>query len=282
MSDDVLFVAVGSAGALFGLWRVVAGRLAGSTGNRLLGVVAIGLVGSLLWGGVQSVVDGGGFLDHRADVAAGALLFVVMALPLWGLFDERILARVGEVGIASVGLAAGYRLADRVGPAIGLTIAVASILVAALGAGAPGGGLRRLIGYAWFLAGAVVLAITEAEGALDPLVEDVIEVRPGAVFAAFGALVWLAFHGAFAAKFVLIAFTCVRRRGRELAYAFSDRVVLPAHTSVPIAAALLAFEGAVLLSDHVSDWADDTVVVAVVIFALPLVERLAARASTAA
>ncbi len=271
MSDDVLFVAAGSAGTLFGLWRLMAGRLPAHVWSRVLAVVGLVLFGSLAVGGVQSVLDGGGFADHRADLGAGALLLVVMGMPLWGFVDERLLARVGEVSVASVGLAAGYQVAEEVDRSAGLVIATLSLAVAWSTARSVRGGWR-LAGYGWFLAATVVLAVVEADGSLEPLTSEIVEVEPGPVFAGFAAMLWLSFHAVFATKFVLILATCARREGRALATRFAERVVVRrAHGSGAVV--LLAVEAAVLVSDAAYDWANNLVVVAVVIFALPLAEE---------
>lgn len=277
MSDDVLFIAVGSAGTLFGLWRVMTGRLAPRTMVQVLVVVGAGLSGALLVGGAASVADGNGFLDHRADLGATVLLFVVMGMPLWGLLDERLLARVSELGIASIGVAAAYQVADHAGEPAALAVAVASVVVGVIVARSDAG-VVRLFGYGWFLAAAVVLAIAEADGALGPVTDEIVEVSIAPTFAAFAVLVWLSFHGVFATKFALVAFTCIRRKGRGLAYDFANRVVVPAQTPLAVGAAVLAVESGLLLSDHLTDWASNDVLVAVMVFALPLVERLATSA----
>lgn len=275
MSDDVVFVAVASAGTLFGLWRVMAGRLAYRTALQVLIIIGIGLAGSLTVGGVQSLAEGGGFLDHRADLAAGILLLVVMGMPLWGLFDERILARVSELGAASVGFATAYQLADRVGEAVAVGVALASVVIAVFVARS-GRGMVRIVGYGWFLGCTVVLAVIEADGALDPVVNEIVDVRVGPTFAAFAVLLWLSFHGVFASKYALVVFSCVSATGRRLAFDFADRLIVPGGTSLATGAIVLGAEGALLLSDHLADWASNDVLVAVMIFALPIVEGLAA------
>ena len=273
MSDDVLFMVAASVGTIFGLWRVMVGRLRVRTWSRILGVLSVGLLGSLVVGGVQSVIDGGGFLDHRADLAAGLLLLVVMGMPLWGLVDERILARIGELGIASVGLAAGYQAADSIDRLLGVTVAVLSLALA-FGVARSGPGWR-LAGYGRFLAATVVLAVLEADGALEPLTSEIVDVDAPEVFAGFAAVIWLSFHAVFATKFVLIVATCVRPKGRSLALGFAQRVVTPGPSSIVTATGLLGLEAMVLASDIAFDWANNIVVVAVVIFVLPLAERLA-------
>ena len=275
MSDDVLFIAVASAGVLFGLWRVAAYRLPSSRMMQLLVTVGIVLVGALALDGIDAVSEGRGFLDHRADLGAGVLLFVVMSVPLWGLFDERVLARVSALGIASIGLAAAYQLADRIGEA-GAGIATITSLAAAVAVARSSAGSVRLFGYGWFLAATVGLAIAEADGALGPVTEEIVNVSAGPTFAAFAVLIWLSFHGAFAAKFALIVFTCTRAKGRELAFDFADRMIVPATTPIAVGAVVLGVEVALLASDHIVDWASNDVLVALMVFALPIVERLAA------
>lgn len=277
MSDDVLFIAAGSAGALFGLWRIVSGRIPERDALGLLALIGAALLGGLVYDGVTSISAGGSFLDHRADTGAFVLLGIVMIMPLWGFFDERILARVSEVGVASIGLTTAYQLTDRTGSVVAVAVVFASIVLAFQLVRSNHRGLLRLFAYGWFLTGAVVLAIVEADGALDPLGSEITDVAAGPIFAAFAALLWLSFHGVFAAKFSLIAFTTHRRRGRYLALDFADRVVVRANTSVATSAALLGVEGSLLLSDHLTDWASNDVLVAIMIFAMPVAERLSAR-----
>ncbi len=243
MSDDVLFIAAGSAGALFGLWRVVSGRIPERDALGLLGLIGAALLGGLIYDGITSIADGGAFLDHRADSGAFVLLGVVMTLPLWGFFDERILARVSEIGVASIGLTTACQLADHSGAAVAVLVVVGSVLLSLAVARSPESGVLRLFAYGWFLAGAVVLAIVEASEVLDPLRSEITDVSAGPTFAAFAALLWLSFHGVFAAKFSLIVFTCHRRRGRGLAFDFAERVVARSHTRLIPAVALLGLEG---------------------------------------
>lgn len=280
MGDDVIFVAAGSAGAMLGLWRVVGNRL-GTRGT--VGLIGLGLsatIGALVLGGLSNVGDPGGFFDHRADLGATVLLFIVMVLPLWGLFDEAVLARVGEVGVASMGFAVAYRVAPDIGESSAITIAALSVVFVPLLRGPKGDGGHRLLAYGWFLAGAVVLAAVELGDAVEPLTTDSnSDLGVGTTFVSFAALVWLAFHGLFAAKYLLIVFTCHRRRGRTLAVDFAHRVIVSGSSSLAGMALVLGIEAILLITDHSVDWASDTVITAVVVLLMPNLDRIGSSSS---
>lgn len=272
MSDDVLFLLTGGFGALFGLWRVVDGALARTSVHRLIGIAVAALVGAILVDGFGALSDGRGFFDHYSDFGILVLLFIVMVVPLWGLFDERILARTGEVGIVVLGLTAAARLASSGGWTTAGAVALVSIGLAAILLRNRAGDVTRLVAYGWFLLCVVLLAVLEGDNAVALINDDIVEVAAAPTFAAFAALMWLAFHSVFASKFVLIALTCVRARGRPLAYDFGARMVVPSTTS-RLASAIAVGSVVVLLgSDLVFDWAVDGVLVAAVIFLFPVVE----------
>ncbi len=274
MGDDVVFVAVGCAGALLGLWRVVWRRLSLRDTIVLMAVGGSASIGALVVGGLGNIGEPGGFFDHRADLGATVLLVMVMLVPVWGLLDEAVLTRVGDLGIVSMGFAVAYRTAPDIGDRPALLIAGMSILFVPALARTTDAKNTRLKAYGWFLTGAVVLAAVELGEVVEPLTStDSAANGVTETFVAFAALVWLAFHGFFAAKYVLILFTCHRHRGRELARAFARRVVVPASVSRPVMLATLTAEAAILYSDHRWDWASDTVVTALVVLAIPSLDR---------
>ena len=277
MSDDVVFLLAGGFGALFGLWRVVDGALARTSVFRLIGIAGAALVGAILFDGFGALSDGRDFFDHYSDFGILVLLFIVMVVPLWGLFDERILARTGEVGIVVLGFTAAAQLASSGGWVPALGVALISVGLATVLLRKRVGDLTRLVAYGWFLLCVVLLAVLAGDNALALINDDIVEVSAAPTFAAFAALMWLAFHSVFASKFVLIALTCVRTRGRRLAYDFGARMVVPSTTSRLASAAAVGVVAVLLGSDLLVGWAPDGVLVAVVIFTFPLVEATADR-----
>ncbi len=174
----------------------------------------------------------------------------------------------------SMGFAVAYRTAPDIGDRPAIAIAIASLLFLPALARTTDERNTRLKAYGWFLTGAVILAIIELGEVIDPLTSsDSGSVGVVETFVAFAALMWLAFHGFFAAKYVLIIFTCHRRRGRELARSFGRRVVVPAASPWPVMLAALAAEAGLLYSDHRWDWGSDTVVSALVVLAIPSLDR---------
>jgi len=264
---------------MFGLWRVVAGGLASATVVRLLAIAGSALVGAIVLDGVGALVDGRNFFDHYSDSGIIVLLFIMMVLPLWGLFDERLLSQVGELGIAVLGLTAAAQVADRGAWVAAAGVAVGSTVVAALVFFRRGGVAMPVIGYGCFLINTVVLAVLEGDHALALLNDDVVEVEVVSTLMGFAALMWLAFHSVFASKFVLIALTCLRVRGRQLACEFGARMVTPSAASPMGALGVVVASSILLGTDLVFDWASDGLLVAAMIFVLPIIEATADRAS---
>ncbi|MCP5028077.1 MAG: hypothetical protein GY929_17515 [Actinomycetia bacterium] len=276
MSDDVVFLLAGGIGTMLGLWQVVNPRYRADQVGRLLAVVGALLVGALLWDSVKSVARGQGFLDHRADSGAFVLLGLVMILPIWGLFDERLLARVSGLAVVSIGLAVAHRTVDDIGEAPALALAVGSISFLWLLRNPSG--IARMAGYGWFLAAATVLAGVEMNALSGPLGEIGSDYPSlGSTVLALAALTWLTFHGWFAVKYLLIVITCVRRAGRDLAVAFSERVVHPMGAGPGLAAGIVGVETGLLLMDHQWDWASDRVITAVLVLVIPVIEQFAGR-----
>lgn len=272
MSDDVIFLLAGGFGALFGLWRVVAGALARRSVFRLIAIGSAALVGAILADGFRALADGRDFFDHYSDFGILVLLFIVMVVPLWGLFDERILARTGEVGIAVLGITAAARLASSDAWTPAATVAALSVGLAVLLLRTRASDAVRLFAYGWFLLCVVLLAVLEGDNAIALINDDIVEVSAAPTFAAFAALMWLAFHAAFAAKFVVIALSCVTARGRELAYDFGARMVVESTASPRAGAVAVGVVAVILGSDVVFDWAPGSVLVAAAIFTFPIVE----------
>jgi len=278
VSDDVIFLLAGGFGALFGLWRVIDGALTRTSVLRLIGIASAALVGAVLVDGLGAVSDGRDFFDHYSDFGILVLLFIVMVLPLWGLFDERILARTGEVGIVVLGLTAAARLASDGEWVPAAAVALTSIGLAAILLRNLASDVARLVAYGWFLLCVVLLAVLEGDNALALINDEVVEVSAVPTFAAFAALMWLAFHSVFASKFVLIALTCVRARGRRLALDFGARMIVPSTTSTLASAAAVGAVAVLLGSDVLFDWAPDAMLVAAVIFFFPVFEASIDRA----
>ncbi len=280
MSDDVIFLLAGGFGALFGLWRVLDGALARRSVVRLLSVGGLALVGAVIADGLIALGEGRTFFDHYSDFGILVLLFIVMVLPLWGLFDERILAQVGEFGVAVLGITAAARMADRAGWAPAGALAVASLGIALLLLRGQASDMLRLAAYGWFLLCTVLLAVLEGDNAIALIDDDIVEVSAVPTFAAFAALMWLAFHSVFASKFVLIALTCLRKDGRALAYEFGSRLIVPSTVSPIAGTAAVGAVALLLFSDVAFDWAPDAVLVAAVIFVFPIFEATVDRVLT--
>lgn len=278
VSEDVIFLLAGGTGATFGLWRVVAGGLATGSVLRLVGVAVTALVAAVTFDGVRALIDGRNFFDHYSDLGILVLLFLVMVVPLWGLFDDRLLAHVSEFGIAVLGVTAASFVADDVGWAAAAAVGAASVLVTLLVIRHQQNEMVRFAGYGWFLVCTVLLAVLEGGDAIALLTEDVVDVSPVPTFTAFAALVWLLFHAVFAAKVLLIAVACVSDRGRDLATALGTRLIVPSQLSAIAGLAAVGVTAVILCSDVLFDWAPDAMLVAAVIFAFPVIEAAADRA----
>ncbi|MBI40155.1 MAG: hypothetical protein CMF59_11185 [Leptospiraceae bacterium] len=208
--------------------------------------------------------------DTPGDISGFALMSFLFVVPFYGFLNARLLQSINEETLMFLSLAVVYLVSLSIWHPLWFSVLIIPIIVWILRWREPLSLVAALLGYGLFLFLLITVAILQFQRIFVTLALPV-SMQPGFFTLLAGSMLalYLAFHLWFAAKFIMIAITCVRSRGRALARDLLQSKVRSRHLPYPVIIMILFLQAGVYLTNRYLQWMEPALIVEASVLLLP-------------
>ena len=212
------------------------------------------------------------FLDRSetGDISGFALLSFLFVAPFYGFLNARLLQSINEESLLFLSLAVLYLLFIHVWHPFWLILTIIPVLTLLLRHRNQDSLLAPMLGYGLFLFLLITVTLLQFQRIYVTMALPENQ-QPGFFDLLMGSMLalYLAFHLWFAAKFIMIAFTCIRFRGRELARPLFQSKMRNRHLPYPAIILVLFIQAMIYAGNARFGWLAPELVIEASILFLP-------------